>query len=719
MTNLSIYSSVKQTKTTKTIPFDIFLESIRDGTWQDIVLPLRAISDKEARTAAKMKAPCITIGGTFKERADAGLELHSGYIAIDIDDVEDINLLKSILCADAYVVAAFVSISGRGLCVIFRINPTKHRDAFQGISEYLYTQYGVVCDPTSINVSRARFISYDPDIFIATTDVVKFVSYPKVKPPKKIERTIFAQTDFDLILDQVVSRHLNLCDSYHDWLRICFSFVHHFGEGGRQYFHIVSQYSGKYDGGKADKQYTMCLKHKGGNETKIATFYYYCKLAGIRTYSERTRKIAYSAYHGKKGGLNATQVAANLLKFEEITDSIDIIKQVMDDDIEVKGEDCLIDQAELWIRQNYELQRNEITRYIEQKGSTIKQKDFNSIFIKGKKIFDKINYEIIDRLINSDFVDDYNPFFRFFDKHKEEITTGHIDKLFSSIETNNPAFLLHFGKKWMVGIISAIHGEHSPLMLVLSGEKQNSGKTEFFRRMLPIDLKQYYAESKLDAGKDDEILMTQKLIIMDDEMGGKSKNESKRIKELTSKQIFSLREPYGRNNVDLQRLAVLCGTTNDNEILNDPTGNRRVIPIQVLSIDHAVYNSVDKVAMFMEAYRLWQSGWEWKLNKHDIEYLGIDKKTFEVTSLESELISKYFEPSTAGYGNEYMTASDIKVFIENKTHQKLSLDKIGKELKRLGFTGQIRRINKVQGKFYTTRHIAFEDTQDDGMDPPF
>ncbi len=102
-------------------------------------------------------------------------------------------------------------------------------------------------------------------------------------------------------------------------------------------------------------------------------------------------------------------------------------------------------------------------------------------------------------------------------------------------------------------------------MLVLCGPRQGTGKTEFFRRILPPELIRYYAESKLDAGKDDEILMTQKLLIMDDEMGGKNKKEDKRLKELISKQTFSLREPYGRHNVELNRISVLCGTTNDEE----------------------------------------------------------------------------------------------------------------------------------------------------------
>ena len=86
----------------------------------------------------------------------------------------------------------------------------------------------------------------------------------------------------------------------------------------------------------------------------------------------------------------------------------------------------------------------------------------------------------------------------------------------------------------------------------------------------------------MDAGKDDDLLMTQKLIVMNDEMGGKSKQDEKRFKELTSKAIFSLRAPYARNNEDFKRLAVLCGTSNDKEVINDPTGNTRILPVEVL-----------------------------------------------------------------------------------------------------------------------------------------
>jgi predicted P-loop ATPase len=198
-------------------------------------------------------------------------------------------------------------------------------------------------------------------------------------------------------------------------------------------------------------------------------------------------------------------------------------------------------------------------------------------------------------------------------------------------------------------------------------------------------------------------------------MGGKSKKENKRLKELTSKQIFSLRAPYGKHNIDIRRLAVLCGTTNDNEILNDPTGNRRIIPVHVVSINHKDYNAVDKTALFMEAYHLWAVGFDWKLNRHDIDYLNKDAHDFEVTSLEGELITKYFEPGEGQFGIEYLTASEIKVHIESMTHQKLILDRIAKELKRMKFVQVNKKIKGMPLRRYVVKRVATPAGNDEDL----
>ncbi len=741
---ISVYKKINHLGSKETIPFDIFLDNIRDGFWQDIVNKVRVIKDKKERDEMKQTAPSVTISGKFKERYDNNLEQHSGYIGIDIDekglkDGLSLEDHKSLICSDKHVVAAFTSISGRGLCLIFKIDPKKHREAFQGIGEYLYKNYGVIIDPTSINVSRARFVSFDPYIYVADK-AEKFVQYPEQKPVKRVEKTVYAKDDFTMVLKQIVEKRLNLVESYQEWIAVGFAFASKFGEGGREYFHTVSQYSSKYDPAVCDKQYSILVARQGassGKDINISTFYYYAKQAGLEIYSPKTRTIAYSAIQGKKGGLSAKQVAENLEKFEGITDAEEVIEQVMEGNIEL-NEDTLLDQLELWIRQNYSLERNEITRYIENAGTMLTQKDLNSIYIKAKKVLEKLPYDLVDRLINSDFVTTYNPFIRYFSKleyttpvnlaegeHLTPLAIVHIirehfplvAKLFGCINTIDTDYTIYFGAKWLVGTISAVHGRHSPLMFVLTGDVQNTGKTEFFRRLLPKELHEenrsypdYYAESKLDAGKDDEILMTQKLLIVDDEMGGKSKKEVKRLKELTSKQTFSLREPYGRNNVDLQRIAVLAGTTNDNELLSDPTGNRRIIPIQVYSIDNATYNSIDKQELWKQVYSLYQCGLRWRLDKTDIRYLNTNEELFEVTKSEAELLQRYYKPG----GDTQLTATDIKVYIESKTNQRLSIDALGKSLKQLGFAQSHVKVNGSTKRVYHVTTLIDED----GFRPP-
>jgi predicted P-loop ATPase len=183
---------------------------------------------------------------------------------------------------------------------------------------------------------------------------------------------------------------------------------------------------------------------------------------------------------------------------------------------------------------------------------------------------------------------------------------------------------------------------------------------------------------------------------MDDEMGGKSKQDEKRFKELTSKSIFSLRAPYARSNEDFKRLAVLCGTSNDPEIINDPTGNTRILPIEVLSIDHELYNSIDKDELFMEVYRAYKSNEEWQLTKDELALLDGVGKDFQSIAFERELILKFFKSSDQGGYSEWMTATEIKDFIEANTKQKIhSMRKFGMELAKVFGKSKSKSINGV------------------------
>jgi len=695
-TRISLYERVQQKQGTD-IELDTFIERIRTGQWQDIVLSVRVAKSKEEKEALKKTLPAVTISGFFATERKAGsVTTHSGFISLDFDNLNDqVESYRALLRDDPYVYSVFTSCSGRGLCAIVPVDPAKHSEAFAGLTEYMHEKYRMVVDPSGKDVSRARFVSYDPDC-THNPAALRFKLYPKKEKERKPPRTVYVQDDFDQMISLLAPK--NICESYSDWRSVGYALIDKFGEGGRHYFHALSSTASSYDPSVCDRQYSAFLKNNSGGKDKyasISTIFYYAKLHGVPMYSEKTNRILSSTSVLHKSGLTAGGIVSNLQKFEDIApeESQDIVEQALQNGVTVETDESTITLVENWLRYNHSVRRNMVSRRLENNGRVMKDSDINTMFLSCKKAFDDINFDLFTRILLSDATPEFNPLLEFFQSYQHREPTGTIDRYFNAFKVKE-GLLKHFGEKWLVGLISAAHGKHSPLVLVFTGAG-NTGKTEVFRRMFPKELQPYYAESKLDAGKDDEILMCEKLLIMDDEMGGKSKRDSQRLKELTSKQVFSLRVPYGRGNEDIQRLAVLCGTSNETSLLNDPTGNRRIIPIEVTGIDFDKINAVDRIDLLMEAYHLWKAGYKWELSSIDISMLSTASESFEQYSIEYELLQRYMTfPADSDPAMEW-SSTEIKVFLEKQSMQKIIQQKLGQELKRMGVE---RRPKKVNGK---------------------
>jgi predicted P-loop ATPase len=300
-------------------------------------------------------------------------------------------------------------------------------------------------------------------------------------------------------------------------------------------------------------------------------------------------------------------------------------------------------------------------------------------------------------------VPSYNPLHEFFEEQLFEYDNDNwpnIKLLLSSV-VSDTAEADFFILRWLLSVVASSYGHKSELVLVFCGEKQGTGKTHWFRYLLPKKLRYLYAESKMDAGKDDEILMCGKLIINDDEYGGKSKKEDKRLKELTSKEFINVREPYGRVSVDLKRLSVFCGTSNETQILSDATGNRRIMPIHINDIDHDYYNQCDKEGLWRELFCMYQMGAEYTILKEDIERLNAATEMYKISTPEDDLIHKKLTPGSATSYGEWMSLTDIQQYLMSDTKfNYLNTNRIGQILTSLGFEKQRRILNLSKVMMY-------------------
>jgi hypothetical protein len=689
---ISSYKSVID-KEAKDVDFLNFINGIKSGSWQDQVLQVRTILDKKLRAEAKQKCPLVTVSGSFIERKDSSIRLHSGFIAIDLDNVENVNLTKEILAKDPYVFSAFTSISGNGLCAIFKIDGDRHLEAFNSIAAYLYQSYQLIVDQSGKNVSRARFVSFDPFLHL-NENALQFKKYLPKEKPKKVSKVVYVKSDFDAIIKQMYDRSVNICEDYADWVSVAYALISQFGEGGIDYFHTLSSISSKYDSLNTERQYQSCLKNNAekGKQATIATIYYHAKQAGIDTYSEKTKGIIRAATMQTKSGVKKDGIQKSLQMMEGIPleESADIIDQVLAKDIKHKSESVVDDVVNSL--KNYKIKKNTITRNVEWNIKPIDDSDINSIFLDLKSAFKEVTKDLVCSVLFSNRIDSYNPIHTFFaERGQPNLECPNINLLLSSVISDTPNFSVWM-TKWLVSAIASSYGKHSPLVLVFCGEVQGTGKTHWFRYLLPQQLQSLFAESKMDAGKDDEILMTKKWIILDDEYGGKSKREEKRLKEITSKQWINVREPYGRVSVDLKRLAVFCGTSNDVQILNDPTGNRRIIPIHIMSIDQDKYNQCDKEMLWIELHQLYKSGYDYTILKDEIIQLNTNTEEFKQSTPEEELIFDKISPGNANSGEWMTVTAIIQYLIEGTKYNTLSPTKVGIILSNQNF--EKKRIRK-------------------------
>ena len=681
---VSFYPTIKNTDSKEVADIVSILENIKNGVYEDYVYPVRNAKTDKERKEAKAKAPYITVSGTFTQRKNDAIIKHSGLIAIDFDHVEDIGDAFNLLINDVYSFAVFRSISGNGLCAFVKIDGRKHLEAFLGLERYYWQTYNLEADRACKDVSRPRYLSYDPDLFLNEQsqpfkDYVKRETKAEIKAFESFKGGDHYQQKFERVLSRV---NCDITQGYDNWVKLGFAIASEYGESGLDYFKQLSQYHPDYDAYKTEKKYRSLLGDRNSGIT-IRTFYYLCKLNGIDISDEREIKTRQTARKLKTAGKTEKQV---------IAENPDLIPEIVAEEFAKPEQQHRgqfdIEAFEIWLRERYPIKKNEVTRFYEMQGKQLEQSDINTIYIDAKKQFPKVSRDIVESVIFSNYTPSYNPIKSYFEGLKWD-GVDHIAKLAESINSNTGTEeYREFGlRAWLIGIVESIlKGKPNILCLVLAG-KQNTGKSTFFTRLLPEQLNRYFAMSQLDRGKDDEILMCQSIIIFDDEFSGKSKQDAKHMKRMLSAPSFTLREPYGRQNVTLKRIATLCGTCNELDVLNDPTGNRRFIVFEVVGqFDYKLYNSIDKEQLFAQCVALVNSNQTSDLEGDFIQLMEQVSEHFVEISLEEELIMQHIgKTDTIHKQRQFMTTTMVKVYLEELSKQHLSLKRLGQMIKKHQF----------------------------------
>lgn len=731
--NISYFRGTRDTQCKSIITIDDFIEGIRSGRWKAEVEAIQSCQDPNERKKLKKEtASAVTVSGTFIHRKEDNLQKHSGFICIDFDDF-DFSKYNDII-QDQYTYACFRSVSGLGLAVIVKISPAKHKESFDFLQGYYFNTYGTVIDPLPRNVASLRFVSYDTQIFVNKKSKTSLLMNETKRKVSNSIPVVYGDSEVGRMVQEAVTMGVNIAPDYKTYRDLAFAIANGFGEGGRQWFHALCRSDAKYNSQQADNQFDHAIKGKKRGVT-VGTFYWMLKQAGVKLPSaDVSAQNAVMVAKKENRSKDATVKQLMVINGIEKERAELIVEQVFErDDIDLrtmsKDPEKLVESLVFYIHSSWDIKKNVITgKYEDSRGVEITEEKFNSIFLRCRSAFgsNSVTWELVNTIIRSEETPEYNPIKDYIENNYYRNTRGNIDALCDSIVTDTPHYRLLM-RKWLLCIAGAIDGKPVRSVMALVGG-QNTGKTEFFRRLLPKLLKKYYAESKLDAGKDDDLLMCQKLIVMDDEMGGKSKQDEKRFKELTSKQVFSIRAPYARANQDFKRLAVLCGTSNDRDVINDPTGNTRIFPINIIKINHSKYNGIDKDELFMEIIKAYESGENYELTPEELEELSLVSEKHTSETLEQGAIDMFFrsQKEMPEMKTVLMSPTDIKCYIELKSTIKINnqkrftqyLTKTFGESKSVRLNGKVMRVYEVVKLPNCTDQII-SNPNDSGGDCPF
>jgi hypothetical protein len=346
-------------------------------------------------------------------------------------------------------------------------------------------------------------------------------------------------------------------------------------------------------------------------------------------------------------------------------------------------------------------------------GEIIDEVSYNTVYLELCKDFGKdIPRSKFEAVIKSKFIQQYHPIKEFISNHSDRDPHGTFVKWVNCLELKNkdldPQLVVHFFRKWYVGMLSmAFDGPFgNEFFLAILSQEQGLGKTTLLRYyLLPEELRDFQAEHALTFTDDFKVLMGQVLLIVDDEMDGRSYEQSQTFKNILSTGINTTRRKYDRRISTIKRRASFAGSGNLLKVVREK-GERRIIPIEVTKIDRDKLNQLDLTDMFIEAYNLFQQGFEYSFQPGDKKLLDqLYKDHYQESDLDL-IIQDMMDPPGESGDVFYITNLDIvntlSTLYPNST-RRINTPNIGKKMAEHGFASK-----RVGRKKITTYLIGGE-----------
>lgn len=754
MSEISMYKNNLDTKGGQLFTVDQIYSGIQTGVWKTLTDKLRSFEpDTPEYKDVKNKFPAFTFSGIFPEgqRNDASVVSFTGRIAIDIDGLKDnVFDIKSVLEKDPFTEMVCLSAGGRGLVVAVKIDVSRFLKSFNSLEKYYLKKYGLVIDTSCKNVSRLRYVTYDPEIFI-NKESTQFVIIEDqgLFLPENYQMPAFGENGKEWTIDDEIEKrcvqkivtapdgeiHANVLRAGRiaggylagglatDELRLenaMYNAVVQRSPNPKSEWFERKQIKEAIIHGRSEP----CYELKTLKENPRNKFY-----EGKNKSQKEAVKIVFSeAYqrHFEGHKYTSTDVAnvydmVTVGQFITMDEVQGIFKEVSKDEEKFGyNKKSKIEKFIITINNKWDFQFNTIKNCVffsEKDKGDYRQVSISDVWLFCQQEGLKVNEKDIKLYFGSSAIKRYDPFKFKMDSFGEWDKKDHIKELCSYLDTSNPKFFEVMLKKHLVRAVRCALGhKENRYVLVLSGQKQNTGKSHFMRWLNPFDNGEYFCENSIGGSEKDVHMMLYNSFFWNmDELTSVRKTDVNRMKKLISTNNLMIRVPYGSDMEEQKRRCTFLGTTNESSFLSD-TENTRWLIFDVFGINWEYSKKIKKSDLWSQVYHLFLSGYDCDLSKDEAKSQNEFNKEYDETSVEGELLDKFFLPSTKQDGIFVNTTTVLEMLNNSSSIKNISSRKLGSELKkRCGdrVNGFLPNGNRVKG--YYLEFETFNTADGSGM----
>ena len=340
--------------------------------------------------------------------------------------------------------------------------------------------------------------------------------------------------------------------------------------------------------------------------------------------------------------------------------------------------------AEQFLTENYCFRRNLLngkvefaTKQADSQASDYRpltQEALNSIILRAKRedICEGSNPKTdIVEFIHSEEVCAYNPIGEYLDNLPQWDGQNHVAQLFSRLPGLSSE-QLSFLSIWLRSTVAhwlqmdTLHGNE--IVPTLIGA-QGCGKTTFFKRLLPANLRQYFLDHLNLSNKfDKEMALTNNLLVCLDELEAIRPSQQASLKQTLSKSKVNGRPIYGCAQEDRSRFASFVSTTNNPHPLSDATGSRRYICLQIPQgqyIDNS--GEIDYDQLYAQVvYELREQKAPYWFNNDEVARIQELNQEYMEQKDIVEIINLCFRKPEEGDAVQAMNSTELLRYMRNK-----------------------------------------------------